>query len=271
MLKTENGFLSAYFSSGLSNYSEIRELHPELIPYIRIAQGGSHRYVIIEGCPIRTRRYHYSPGNTLSVPEFEQFYELAMQDGNQPDFVGLVIKQGEKEKLWEVCKRYDIPIPYKHLFTDLKEYCLWVVSEDGIGLAGTIVLRHLHRVLHGIGQLCVWCESTSWWRKKAHRSPQGSPIIVKTKDENQLRKLIATLRKDYGYVRKTPEKINEGKKTRRPKALWIYANVEGHFYWRALEGTDYPKPEFNRWMTPRDFFGLLDIVYGSPRIEGRLP
>ena len=270
MLKTEKGFLSAYFTNGLSKTHEVISLHPELGPYVHRCQAGSHCHVSINGFPVRSKASRLIPGDTLRVQEFDAFYAQAMQEDGDPEFVGLVIKDGEKERLREVCERYAIPIPYPKLFIDGKEYHLWVVSTEGIGLAGTIVMRNLPKVLHGIGQLTVWLESLGSGKTPDY-APQGQPIVVRAKDDKELSALIATLRRDYGFRSERPIREGGCKGPQAGSCPWIFANVEGHSYWRGKAGICYARPVFNRWVSPRDFLAILDIVYGSAKIESGRP
>ena len=56
---------------------------------------------------------------------------------------GLFLKKGEKSKLYDICIKYNIPIRYPNLFIDDTHYYLWGISENGIGLIGTIIMNHL--------------------------------------------------------------------------------------------------------------------------------
>ena len=52
----------------------------------------------------------------------------------------LVLKEGEKGRLYEICIKYGIPITYPSLFEDDTHYYLWGISKNGIGLIGTIIM-----------------------------------------------------------------------------------------------------------------------------------
>lgn len=57
--------------------------------------------------------------------------------------IGLYLKKGEKENLYNLCVKYNIPITYKGLFSDDTHYYLWGIRETGIGLIGTVVMNYL--------------------------------------------------------------------------------------------------------------------------------
>ena len=73
--------------------------------------------------------------------------------------VGLVINDGEKDKLYQICIEYSIPILYPSLFKDDKNHHLWAFSKRGIGLAGTCIMMNLDLVLHGIDELRMYLNS----------------------------------------------------------------------------------------------------------------
>ena len=56
---------------------------------------------------------------------------------------GLVLKEGEKTKLYDICIKYNVPITYPSLFEDDVHHSLWGISEKGIGLIGTIIMNYL--------------------------------------------------------------------------------------------------------------------------------
>ena len=56
---------------------------------------------------------------------------------------GLYLKKGEKDKLYEICIKYNIAITYPSLFENDTHYYLWCISENGIGLCGTIIMNYL--------------------------------------------------------------------------------------------------------------------------------
>ena len=69
----------------------------------------------------------------------------------------LVLGKGEKRKLYELCIKYGIPIIYPDLFMDNNDYYLWEISNDGIGLVGTIIMHHLKqnngKIFHSLNEL----------------------------------------------------------------------------------------------------------------------
>jgi len=73
--------------------------------------------------------------------------------------VGLIIRKGEKQKLHKLCFAYNIPIPYPNLFENKKHYALWALSNEGIGLTGTVIMSHLDTVLHGVDELEAYLQS----------------------------------------------------------------------------------------------------------------
>lgn len=56
---------------------------------------------------------------------------------------GLVLKKGEKRRLYEICIKNNIPITYPSIFNDDTHYYLWGISKEGIGLVGTIIMNYL--------------------------------------------------------------------------------------------------------------------------------
>ena len=59
------------------------------------------------------------------------------------ELCGLIIKPNEKRKLLSICLKYKIPITYIEPFQDDKTHCLWGVSNTGIALVGTQVMKDL--------------------------------------------------------------------------------------------------------------------------------
>ena len=41
---------------------------------------------------------------------------------------GLVLNEGEKSKLYDICIKYNVPITYPSLFEDYAHYYLWGIS-----------------------------------------------------------------------------------------------------------------------------------------------
>ena len=59
---------------------------------------------------------------------------------------GLVLHEGEKGRLYDICVKYNIPITYPDLFSDNTHYYLWGISKKGIGLVGTIIMNYLRQL-----------------------------------------------------------------------------------------------------------------------------
>lgn len=75
----------------------------------------------------------------MSIKEFKKYEANAIKE----KLCGLVIRKGEKGKLYEICIKYGIPITYPNLFDDEIHYILWGISENGIGLIGTVIMNYL--------------------------------------------------------------------------------------------------------------------------------
>lgn len=57
---------------------------------------------------------------------------------------GLYLKKGEKNRLYEICIKYGVPITYPSLFTDDNHYYLWGIKKDkSIGLISTVIMNCL--------------------------------------------------------------------------------------------------------------------------------
>lgn len=56
---------------------------------------------------------------------------------------GLVLHEGEKGRLYDICVKYNIQITYPDLFSDDTHYYLWGISKKGIVLVGTIIMNYL--------------------------------------------------------------------------------------------------------------------------------
>ena len=53
------------------------------------------------------------------------------------ELIGLVLNDGEKSRIKELCLKYGIPITFPTLFDDNINYHLWAFNKGGIGLAGS--------------------------------------------------------------------------------------------------------------------------------------
>ena len=100
---------------------------------------------------------------------------------------------------------------------------------------------------------------------------QGQPIVVRANNSEELSELIETLVKEYDFSGRRPiaEKGIVGDKG--GCCPWIFANVEGRSYRIGRAGICFAKPVFNRWIKPNDFLTILNIVYGSRKIDSKLP
>ena len=55
----------------------------------------------------------------------------------------MVLKEGEKSRLYDICIKYGIPITYPRLFEDDTHYYLWGIRKSGIALASTVIMHYL--------------------------------------------------------------------------------------------------------------------------------
>lgn len=75
----------------------------------------------------------------MSVEKLEKFEASKVEKS----LCGLVLHEGEKGRLYDICVKYNIPITYPDLFSDNTHYYLWGISKKGIGLVGTIIMNYL--------------------------------------------------------------------------------------------------------------------------------
>ena len=75
----------------------------------------------------------------MSVEKLEKFEASKVEKS----LCGLVLHEGEKGRLYDICVKYNIPITYPDLFSDDTHYYLWGISKKGIGLVGTIIMNYL--------------------------------------------------------------------------------------------------------------------------------
>lgn len=76
----------------------------------------------------------------MSTTKFEELSKKKLED----ELCGLVLKEGEKKRLYEICIKYGVPIKYPNLFIDDTHYYLWGISKNGIGLVGTVIMHYLN-------------------------------------------------------------------------------------------------------------------------------
>lgn len=72
------------------------------------------------------------------------------QNNNEKLYVAIISSKKEKDELFKLCKKYNVPIQYPELFRDKKVYPLWGISKSGVGLVGTIIARFTKKdhILH---------------------------------------------------------------------------------------------------------------------------
>ena len=89
----------------------------------------------------------------MSIERLEQ-YEASVVSKS---LCGLVLKEGEKGKLYEICIKYGIPITYPILFENDTHYYLWGIRKTGIGLIGTVIMNYLSKnngtIFHSLDEL----------------------------------------------------------------------------------------------------------------------
>lgn len=101
--------------------------------------------------------------------------------------------------------------------------------------------------------------------------PQGQPIVVRGKDIYEIQELIELLVNKYDFSSKRPIKEGEASCGKGGCCPWLFVNVEGRSFIRGRAGICFAKPAFNRWLSVEGFLTILDIVYGSEKIDKELP
>ena len=76
----------------------------------------------------------------MSTTKLRELSKKKLED----ELCGLVLKEGEKRRLYEICIKYEVPIIYPNLFSNDTHYYLWGISKNGIGLIGTIIMHYLN-------------------------------------------------------------------------------------------------------------------------------
>ena len=70
---------------------------------------------------------------------------------------GLFLKQGEKQRLYEVCINHGIHIRYSDLFNNDNHYYFWGIRKEGVGLISTIIMNYLNdndgTIFHSLDEL----------------------------------------------------------------------------------------------------------------------
>lgn len=76
----------------------------------------------------------------MSIKKLEQYEASVVAES----ICGLYFKKGEKQRLYEICIKYKVPITYPKLFVDETHYYLWGIKKDkSIGLLSTIIMNYL--------------------------------------------------------------------------------------------------------------------------------
>lgn len=78
------------------------------------------------------------------------------QDMKHDDlYVVIISTKEERNQLYDLCVKYNIPILYPELFIEKKIYNLWGISKSGIGLVGTAIARNTKKdmIFHSLYSL----------------------------------------------------------------------------------------------------------------------
>ena len=78
------------------------------------------------------------------------------QDNKHDDlYVVIISTKKERNQLYDLCVKYNIPILYPLLFKEKKVHNLWGISKTGIGLVGTVIARNTdkEKIFHSIHAL----------------------------------------------------------------------------------------------------------------------
>lgn len=86
---------------------------------------------------------------------------------------GLVLYEGERGKLLELCMKEGIEITFPELFDESKPMkYLWGFSVNGIGGLGTHVMRAFKKdgvkIIHGVDALTEFFTTEEWQKQKAN-------------------------------------------------------------------------------------------------------
>lgn len=73
----------------------------------------------------------------MRVKTFNELKEMKI------NLCGLVLRKGEKERLYNICTKYNVPIKHPRLFNDDNHYVLWGITDSGIGLISTVIMNYL--------------------------------------------------------------------------------------------------------------------------------
>jgi len=75
------------------------------------------------------------------------------QDVKHDDlYVVIISTKKERNQLYDLCVKYNIPILYPKLFIEKKVHNLWGISKTGVGLVGTVIARSTDKdkIFHSI-------------------------------------------------------------------------------------------------------------------------
>ncbi len=113
-------------------------------------------------------------------------------------------------------------------------------------------------------------DTTTQRQEKKDYQAQGQPILVRAENNEELHKLINVLVNKYDFSGRRA--ITEGgiEGDMGGCCPWIFVNVEGRSYRIGKAGICFAKPVLNRWIKPKDFLTILDIVYRSEKIDKEL-
>ena len=142
-------------------------------------------------------------------------------------------------------------------------------------MMGTAILVYTAPIMT-MGAFLFMVRSSQIRRKKMRTEKeeyraQGQPIVVRAENSEELHKFIRVLVEKYDFSGKRA--LTEGGVTSDIGGCcpWIFANVEGRSFRIGRAGICFAKPVFNRWLTIENFLTILNIVYGSDKIDKTLP
>ena len=81
--------------------------------------------------------------------------------------VGVVLDVNEIQGLKALCQEFGVPILYPKAFEG-NPHCLWGISQNGVGLLGTEVMRRTTHILHGLSEVRNYLSSRNQMRKYAY-------------------------------------------------------------------------------------------------------
>ena len=87
---------------------------------------------------------------------------------------GLVLKDGERGKLHELCVKEGIPILFPEMFEEKHPMkYLWAFNIKGIAGASTILMLHFTidgiRIIHGVKELEEFFSTEEWTKHKKQK------------------------------------------------------------------------------------------------------